>query len=47
MTGPRLWYSGQNSGRQAQRSRVRFLALLDFMSGSESGTGSSQPREDK
>jgi hypothetical protein len=31
---------------QTQRFRVRFPALPDFLSSSESGTGSTQPRED-
>jgi hypothetical protein len=31
----------------AQRYRVRFPALPDFLSSSGSGTGSTQPREDK
>ena len=42
---PRLWSSGQSFWLQIQRSRVRFPALPDFLSGSGSGTGSSQPRE--
>jgi hypothetical protein len=37
---PPLWSSGQ-------RSRIRFLALPDFLRSSGSGTGSTQPREDK
>jgi hypothetical protein len=46
----RLWHrpplrsSGQSSWLQIQRIRVRFPALLDFLS-SVSGTGSTQPRE--
>jgi hypothetical protein len=39
--------SGQTSWLQAQRSRVRFPALPDFLSSSGFGTGSTQPREDK
>ena len=42
---PPLWSSGQSFWLQIQRSRVRFLALPDFMSSSGSGTGSTQPRE--
>jgi hypothetical protein len=45
--GPPLWFSGQTSWLQTQRSRVRFPALPDFLSSSGSGTGSTQPREDK
>ena len=40
-----LWSSGQSFWLQIQRSRVRFPALPDFLSGSGSGTGSTQPRE--
>ena len=40
-----LWSSGQSFWLQIQRSRVRFLALPDFLSSSGSGTGSTQPRE--
>ena len=43
--GPPLWSSGQSFWLQIQRSRVRFPALPDFLSSSESGTGSTQPRE--
>ena len=43
--GPPLWSSGQSFWLQIQRSRVRFPALPDFLSGSGSGTGSTQPRE--
>jgi hypothetical protein len=42
---PPLWYSGQSSWIQTQRSRVRFTALLDFLRSSGTGTGSTQPRE--
>ena len=42
---PPLWSSGQSFCIQIQRSRVRFPALPDFLSGSGSGTGSTQPRE--
>ena len=42
---PPLWSSGQSFWLQIQRSRVRFPALPDFLSSSESGTGSTQPRE--
>ena len=42
---PPLWSSGQSFWLQIQRSRVRFPALPDFLSGSGSGTGSTQPRE--
>jgi hypothetical protein len=40
-----LWSSGQSSWLQIQRSRVRFPALPNFLRCSESGTGSTQPRE--
>jgi hypothetical protein len=40
---PLLWYSGQTSCLQSQRSRVRFPALPDFLSNNGSGTGSIQP----
>jgi hypothetical protein len=43
--GPPLWSSGQNSWLQIQRSRVRFLALPDFLRSSGSGTESTQPHE--
>ena len=43
--GPPLWSSGQSFWLQIQRSRVRLPALPDFLSSSESGTGSTQPRE--
>ena len=42
---PPLWSSGQGFWLQIQRSRVRFPALPDFVSGSGSGTGCTQPRE--
>jgi hypothetical protein len=42
-----LWSSGQSSWPLIQRSRVRFPTLPDFLSSSGSGTGSTQPREDK
>ena len=42
---PPVWSSGQSFWLQMQRSRVRFPALLDFLSSSGSGTGSTQPRE--
>jgi hypothetical protein len=45
--GPPLWSSGQSSWLLTQRSRVRFSALPDFLRSSGSGTGSTQPREDK
>jgi hypothetical protein len=41
-----LWYSGQSSWLQMQRSRVQFPALPDFLRSSSSETGSTQPRED-
>jgi hypothetical protein len=44
---PPLWCSGHNSWLQTQRSRIRFPALLDFLSSSGSITGSTQPHEDK
>jgi predicted ferric reductase len=40
---PPLWSSGQTSWLQTQRSRVRLPAQPDFLSSSESGTGSIQP----
>jgi hypothetical protein len=45
--GPPLWSRCQNVWLQAQRSRVRFPALTDFLSSSSYETGSTQPREDK
>ena len=42
---PPLWSSGQGFWLQIQRSRFRFPALPDFLSGSGSGTGCTQPRE--
>ena len=42
---PPLWSSGQSFWLQIQRSRVRFPALPDFLSGSGSGTGCTHPRE--
>ena len=44
-TGPPLWSSGQSFWLQIQRSRDRFPTLPDFLSGSGSGTGYTQPRE--
>ena len=44
-TSPPLWSSGQGFWLQIQRSRVRFPALPDFLSGSGSGSGCTQPRE--
>jgi hypothetical protein len=43
---PPLWFSGQSSWLQIQKSRIRFSALLDFLKSSGSGTGSTQTRED-
>jgi hypothetical protein len=43
--GPSLWSSGQSFWLQIQRSRVRFLALPDFLSSSGYGTVTAQPRE--
>jgi hypothetical protein len=43
--GPPLRSSGQSSWLLTQRSRVRFLALPDFLSSSGSGMGSTQPLE--
>jgi hypothetical protein len=40
---PPPWSSGQTSWLQTQRSRVRMPMLPDFLSGSGSGTGSTQP----
>jgi hypothetical protein len=45
--GPPLWSSGQTSWLQTQSSRVRFPVLPDFLSSSGSGTGSTQPREER
>ena len=45
LAGPPLWSSGQRFWLQIQRSQVRFPALRDFLSGSGSGTGYTQPRE--
>jgi hypothetical protein len=42
-TRPPRWSSCQISWLLTQRSRVRFLALPDFLSSSGSGTGSTQP----
>jgi hypothetical protein len=42
---PLLRSSGHSFWLQIQRSRVRFSALPDFLRSSESGTGSTQPRE--
>jgi hypothetical protein len=44
---PPLWSSGHSTWLQIQRSRVRFPTLPDFLSSNGSGTGSTQPREDK
>jgi hypothetical protein len=41
-----LWSSDQSLWLQIQRSRVRFLALPDFLRSRGSGTGSTQPCED-
>jgi hypothetical protein len=40
-----LWSSGQSFWLQIQRSRVRFPALPDILRSRESGTGSTQRRE--
>jgi hypothetical protein len=45
--GPPLWLNAQSSSLQTQRSRVRFSALSDSLSSGGSGTGLTQPREDK
>jgi hypothetical protein len=45
--GPPLWSSSQSSWLLTQKPRVPFPALPDFLSSSGSGTGSTQPREDK
>jgi hypothetical protein len=47
LKGLPLWSSGQSSWLLTQRSRVRFPAQPDFLSSNGSGTGSTQPREDK
>jgi hypothetical protein len=39
--------NGQSSWLLTQRSRVRFPALPDFLHSRGSGTGSTQPHEDK
>jgi hypothetical protein len=41
-----LWYSGQSSWLQIQRSPVPFPALTDFLRSSGSGTGFTRPSED-
>jgi hypothetical protein len=46
LSRPPLWSTGQRSWLHAQRTRVRFPALPDFLRSSGSGTGSTQPRED-
>jgi hypothetical protein len=43
--GPPLWSSGHSPWLQIQKSRVRFLALPDFLRSNGSGTGSTHPRE--
>jgi hypothetical protein len=43
---PSLWSNDHNSWLQIQRSWVRFPVLPNFMRSTESGTGSTQPRED-
>jgi hypothetical protein len=40
-----LWSGCQRSWLQIQRSRVRFLALPDFLRSGGSGMGSTQPHE--
>jgi hypothetical protein len=42
---PPLWSIGQSFWLQIQRSRVRFLALPDFLRSDGSGSVSIQPRE--
>jgi hypothetical protein len=44
---PPLWSSAQNSWLLTQKSWARFPALSDVLSSSGSGTGSTQPHEDK
>jgi hypothetical protein len=46
LSRPPLWCSGQSFWLQIHRSRVRFLALPDFLRSRGSGTGSTQPHED-
>jgi hypothetical protein len=45
--GPPQLSSSQKSWLQIHRSRVRFPALQDFLSRRSSGTGSTQPHENK
>jgi hypothetical protein len=42
---PPLWYRGQSSWIQIQRSRVRFPVLPDFLIFSGYGTGSTLHRD--
>jgi hypothetical protein len=42
-----LWSNDQSSWLKTQRSWVRLPALPDFLCSIESGTGSTQPRENK
>jgi hypothetical protein len=43
--GPPLWFSGQSSWLQIQRSLLQFLALPEFVRSSGSGKRYTQPRE--
>jgi hypothetical protein len=45
LLGQPLWSCGQSSWLQIQMSRVRFLALPDFLRSNGFRTGSTQPRE--
>jgi hypothetical protein len=45
--GPTLYSSGQSFWLLNQRSRIRFPAIPEFLNNSVSGTGFTQPREDK
>jgi hypothetical protein len=44
---PPLWSSGQSSWPLTQRTWVQFPALPNFLHSNGSGTGFTQPREDK
>jgi hypothetical protein len=44
---PSLSSCGQTSWLQTRKSRARLLVLLNFLRSSGSGTGPTQPREEK